>query len=222
MMGHLHSIGVPPDQIHFFPGHYHGDFDSTDAIIEAAVDDGFPEFDCDFYRSAAKIKHWKFEIIVHWNRARLYRQIIEEDMIVMVMIDDHILNIDFQFLNWIVKSLDTEYAPFYLLQLGWYIQPNHDEAWMMERGLRGQQYPEEDIVNGLVARGIRGPGNWVTVMSPRGAEILLNHIKNPVASIEAYFGVLSHPDQDKTGLFHFMNPVVSGAPMDWSEDSTVA
>ena len=219
MMGHLHTIGVDPNIIDFFPAKYHADFDSPEAIIAAAIADGFPEFGSERYEGISKWPHGKFELVCNWNHAAVLRKIIEDDRVALYMLDDYVLKIQFEYLRHVVNHLETNYPPFYLLQLGWWTSPSHEE-WMMSHGLVNRPYADEDIINGFIARGIGGCGDWVTVMSPKGAEILLDNIVNPSGSPpEYFFGTLSRPDRDKTGLFHFIKPIVDGVPVNWKEDS---
>ena len=83
MMGHLHTIGVETTDIHFFPAKYHADFDSPEAIIAAAIADGFPEFGSERYKGVSLEPHGKFELVAHWGMASMFRQVIEDDEIAL-------------------------------------------------------------------------------------------------------------------------------------------
>lgn len=219
MLGHLQTIGVPTDRIHFFPAKYHGDFESAEAILEEAKADGFPEFESDRYRDFCKKEDGKFAIACNWGMACIWRNIIEDNTTSICMIDDAFLTINFEYLAQVIDCLWNRYSPFYFLQLGWWVSSSTDR-WMMEFGLKHRPYAEEDIVNGFIAKGTGGFGNIATVATPEGAEILLNNLKDPFGhGNELIMGSLAHPDQDKTGMFHAIEPLATHMPVDWPQDS---
>ena len=137
----------------------------------------------------------------------------------LIMIDDIELDIKFKFLSHITAQLDENYSPFYFLQCGHWVNANADK-WMMRLGLNHRDYADEDIINGFIARGTGGHGNYATVVSPAGAEILLNNLKDPLGhEPENVMGFLAHPDQNQTGMFHFIEPIASYAKVTWWDDS---
>ena len=215
MIGHLHTIGVPPHVLHFLPAKYHADYESHEAIRKAAIADGFTVFENERWKNEPN----KFQIAYHWGWACILRQVIEDNSNALIMIDDRTLKIDFQYLNLIVNRLEEDYPPFYLLQLGWWIGPNGSE-WMMSLGLRGKRYKDEDLINGLIAKGTGGLGDFATVISPEGAQVIMDYLGSPLTgSIEWYLGYLGRPDQDKSGMFHFIQQMVDNAHVDWETDS---
>ena len=90
----------------------------------------------------------------------------------------------------------------------------------MALGVRDERYKDLDLVNGFIAKGTGGFGDFATVFSPAGAQIFLDYLDTPSAvSFEYYFGQLADPDRDKTGIFHFIHPMAKIAPVQWEQDS---
>ena len=76
-----------------------------------------------------------------------------------------------------------------------------------------------EIINGFIAKGFGGHGDWGTVVSQVGATRLLDAIHNGHEHTEGLFYKWSQADyKEKAGLFHFVRSKVDGARVNWGED----
>ena len=217
MMGHLHTIGVPPRRLHFVKAKYHADFNSAAEIREAAIADGFSFFK----RPRWQAFNYKYPLVFTWGYAGILRQIIEDDANALVLLDDRFLEIELRFLAEIVEYLEDNYPPFYMLQLQWWI-PAHGPEWQMSLAIKGERYKDDDLVSDLIAKGVGGCGDFANVYSPAGAQFLLDYLDNlrfNTAGLEWNLVKLLEPGTAKTGMFHFIRQMVHGPPVDWGDDA---
>ena len=215
MTGHLHTVGVPPSQLEFYPCEYHGDYESAESIIETAVSDGFDEFGNEQFKRWLSAPHAKFMLVRLWMNASVFRKVAASDVNTLVMIDDAVLYIKFSYLSHIVCNLCEDFPPFYCFQITHFINAN-DEKWMMKKGLNNYEPP--DILNGFVARGFGGMGNTALVLSPQGASIMLEDLLERACCTENQPADFMK-NRDIKGFFHALEPLASHAPVDWNEDS---
>ena len=202
-LGHLHTIGVDRNIIDVFRAEYGEDYESLNAIIDTAIADGFPEFK----NEKEKVeKDTKTRFSYRWNWCRMLRQICESDKITLILLDDRRITIDWQVLNWTIDNLVCHHSPFEILQMGWYFGDTYYDQSSL------------NIVNGIVAKGFNGFGDWGTVLSPESASKLLYHLLNTGLSPEYLFGKWGQFVGDDTGCFHLIRSEIKGALMDWKQD----
>lgn len=202
MMGHLETIGLHKDDVDFFPAQFGLDYASSDEIIAAAVADGFPNFE----KWDNRLK--RITIAYNWNWCAMLRKVIESDSVVLILLDDRMLKITWEMLCNNVRFLSENYSPFHILQMGWARTLTHDYL-----------YKPGEVINGFIAKGFGGFGDWGTVISPAGAVRLMEPIHNNRERGEGLFFKWSQADYaEKKGLFHFIYPQIDGTYIQWGED----
>ena len=200
--GHLETIGVPQDAVEFYPAIYGKDYESVRAVQEAADADGFHGLGRDLGNSPEEQNVYAY----NWTYSKIMRSIMESSSCAVIMIDDMMLSVTFDQLVASVEDIHRNAAPFYMLQIGW-------------KTLWSNEYPKREYVSGMVARGIKGHGEYAMVYNAEGAEIMLNLIdKHPMFYIERLLYNLSFPDQSTTGLFHFIDSKADVVDLDWEQN----
>ena len=209
MMGHLETKGVPQNQITFFEAKYGKDFDTPGDVTDAAIIDGFPNFE--------NFRDWGVNRAgrsYYWNWCRMLREIMQTGEIILILLDDKMLNINWGHLDSCVDWLCKHHSPFRILQVGWATLWKEDYGYVPGRILDG----------GFIAEGVRAHGDYATVLSPEGAQLLFNEIYYKHYSPEPLFYRLAQADCPHGGLFHLIKSKVSHAPvvdrgdMDFNEE----
>ena len=201
MAGHLETVGVREDEVRFFEAKYGKDYESLDAIIDAAISDGFPEFEQDRHQTETTTR-----LSYRWNWCRMMREIIKSGQIVLVLLDDRMLKIRWDHLCTTVNRLVHNHGPFDILQVGW-------SNWLGDNG-----YVPGQIVDGFIARGLRSLGDWGTVLSPSGAKKVLSETLETRRSPEVLFYRWCKADIPTVGFFHCIESQIRSAPIRWGED----
>ena len=203
-MGHLHTIGVHPNRVCIYEAKYGKDYESIDAIMEAAKADGFdfPDPDEDIHKTRFSYR---------WNWCRMLRDIIASGEMVLILIDDRMITIDWDLLNWCVRDLVENQPPFKILQMGWW------HSFDSQADAQRANSKKLEVVNGLAGKGFGGYGDFGTVVNAAGAQDLMNYIlgnRSPEFAAREYFQIHG----DEIGCFHLINSSIDNFSIDWGED----
>ena len=191
MLGHLETIGVPYEHLRFFEARYGRDYESPNAVINAATEDGF-----EGVKNRSK-KSSRTQLACHWNWCKILTEIIDSGIIVLILLDDRRLLIEWTELCRHVRELIENHQPFHVLQLG--------------SRCSGDQMPPtlNEPTDRLINKGIEGPGDYGTIVSPAGAQRILDAILDHMDT-EGMFFDWSERYSDQTGLFHFVKSIIGG------------
>ena len=167
-LGNLETLDYPVEtQLEFIPGiDYHTYNDDT--WMEAAADDGFPQF-----RALAAIgpPRSEYEGCITWGQMRIMRRIVEEQVTALVLEDDMLLQLRYPYLCEKLTRLyeNAPVAPEIIML--------HYAHW--EAPTRREVVPGTD---GFWVQGSRNSGNHANIYTPVGAQRVLDHCE-------------SHPDE---------------------------
>ena len=203
-LGHLHTIGVHPNQVCIYEAKYGEDYESMDAIMEAARADGF-----DFPDTDEEIHTTRFSY--RWNWCRMLRDIIASGEIVLILLDDRMITIDWDLLKWCVRDLVENHPPFKVLQMGWW------HCFDSQADAEHSNSKKLEVVNGLAGKGFFGYGDFGTVVNAAGAQDLFNHILAN-RSPEFLIGHYSEIHGDEIGCFHLLKSSIDNFSIGWGED----
>ena len=192
MLGHLETIGVPFHCVRIFEAHYGNDYETTHDVIDAAVADRF-----DFFSSWNDLKT-RTELAYCWNWCLILREIMELQIHAFILLDDRILTVTWETLCGFIEFLSASHPPFHILQVEWRYD---DDSMLYEIGKHGEP------VNEFIAKGTYMWGDFMTVVSPAGAERMYNSLKT-FPHTEGMFHEWQREGQDQTGLFHCMQPLI--------------
>ena len=197
-MGHLVTIGVPPDLIEFYPARYWKDYKSPETACRAAMRNGFPAFNQRFSQTRSLI-------VYHWNWCSVLRCILDENITALIMLDNQVLQIQFDILlnNLGIVAYDQ---PLDIVQCGW-------------RRLNQRKYKSSEIITGMIAKGTRGTGDFATVLKPEGAKLLFKAIHDEGKHSEGLFLDWVEKPPKKEGLYHFIESQTRFVPIDWGRDA---
>ena len=212
MLGHLltPSINVPLDRICFFEAHDGQDYDSPEAVIEAAVADGFPQFEAQFTKNDFGKNRWA----THWTYVACLREIAncpfqampEHALPYLFLVDDMRLQINFHQLEFVADLAMQLPGPFYVMQLYSYRWP-----WDIEPMTLG--------IDGFLQEGFGGRGDYGIVLTPEGAKILLEeHFKEPYDTLGTDFLKLSQPGTRRTGFYSCRKRLVDTSSWEFGND----
>ena len=210
MLGHLttSSVNVPQGIIRFFRANDGAAYESSEAVIEAAVADGF-----DQYAELGKRFNWgKSRWATDWSWCQAMRYIAnppypeDPERPILFLFDDMRLEYLFFTLQDVVKFLMERPSPFYALQLfcySWPWDPEPDNYWL----------------DGFVQEGFGGRGDYGLVLMPEGARRLLElHFEEPFDSVNNDLAILSRPGTRKTGFYSVRKSIVNTTTWDFPDD----
>ena len=209
MIGHLctHGIDVPTDRLHFFPANDGQVYETVDEVIEAAAADGFPH-----YKQIVREKPHigaKSRIATDWSWCQVMRYIAQShdsSRLVLFLYDDMRLKYDFYNLELVMQMLMERPVPFYALQLYCYSWP-----WDPE--------PENYWLDGFIQEGFGGRGDYGLVLSPDGAQRLLNfHFEDPFDTVNNDLAILSRFSERKIGFYSVRQNIVEVSPWYFEND----
>ena len=216
MIGHLLSpqIDVEEHHIRFFEAHDGQDYDSPEAVIEAAIADGFPQFEEQFAKNDFGQNRWA----THWTYAACLREIANcpyqempghseyAEIPYLFLVDDMRLLINFHQLEFVVDMAMQLPGPFYVMQLYSYRWP-----WDIEPMTLG--------IDGFLQEGFGGRGDYGIVLTPTGAQILLEeHFKEPYDTLGTDFLKLSRPGTRRTGFYSCRKRLVDTSSWEFGND----
>ena len=191
MLGHLETINVPYDRLCIFEAKDGNDYETTGDVIDAAVADGF-----DFF-SSWEVGQTRTQLAYKWNWCLMLREIMELQIHAFILLDDRILTVDWETLCSFIEFLNASHPPFHILQVEW---RHDDDSIPYEIGKHGEP------VNEFIAKGTYMWGDFMTVVSPAGAERMFNSLRiHP--NTEGMFHEWQNQGQDQTGLFHCIKPL---------------
>ena len=199
MEGHLETIGVPREKIHIFEAKNGNDYESPNAVIKAAIADGFEEFKNRNNRKA------RTQLAYHWNWCKILREIIELNLVALILLDDRMLIVDWNTLSINVRSL--RFRQLDVLQLDYIVH---------QRDLGNKNIIYESL-NDNIGKGIGGHGDYGTIVTPSGAQRILDAIFDD-QDTEGMFFIWKEAHTNPEGLYHFIVPLLMVAPTGLKND----
>ena len=215
MLGHLTTVTIkaPQDRIRFFPANDGRGYEDSQAVIDAAVADGFPQYrklgeEYDFNKS-----RWATD----WSWCQVMRYIANppeaeglrlETSIAptLFLFDDMRLKYNFYMMEHMVQMVMERPGPFHALQLHCYSWP-----WDPE--------PENYWLDGFVQEGFGGRGDYGLVLTPEGARRLLDfHFEDPFDTVNNDLAILSRPGERKTGFYSVRENIVDESEWGFEND----
>ena len=194
-LGQLLALGVPFYHIKFLDGVFYKDFKSGAEAKEAAKSDGFAFFR-DNWAKSDDDGEW-YSICIAWGICRMLREISRGPISLMIL-SDMLLQCPFPALDRCVHDI-VDKRVFHALQLLKIPDGGQfDSSWS---GF--QRRCDLEVVDGFQVN-----SDYATVVSPDGANRLLDEIsQQPWSGFAKLFELLSVPD-DKSGFFSTVEPVV--------------
>ena len=197
MQSNYQSRKVPRHAVKFHQGVYGLNYETSDAIIEAAIADGFTAYN--------QLRSFpRGDIACSWGTLRIFRYIIEEQAFPYGYYnqDDKLLMIDHADFEHIVSYLNDLPDTFLFLQMTY----NKKHA-LMTRRKRPLISPGSHI-----CQGIPGSGDSGLIMSKAGAQFLIDAFtENPHGGIEV---VIQNLDPNTPGTYGFADPTYAIASLD--------
>ena len=216
MIGHLVSPQIDAEQHHirFFEAHDGQNYKTDRDVIDAAVADGFPQFKDKFEIYEFGKNRWATD----WTYVSCLREIVncphqdkpnrEEYPLLpyLFLVDDMRLKICFRQLEFVVDLAMQLPGPFYALQLYSYRWP-----WDIEPMVLG--------IDGFLQEGFGGRGDYGIVMTPRGAEILLDeHFREPYDTLGTDLLKLSRLNERGCGFYSCRTRLVDTSSWEFGND----
>ena len=208
MLGALSSLNIRHDMVYRFIAHDGIAYESIDAVIKAAIADGFDYFDGYRWMTDQRRIAWC------WSWASVMRYVIQLDQTVMFLLDDQIPipGWTYERLCYLIDEADN-YNQMKMIQL------NADTT-----------VNSESAVTSMLGKGIsfKGGTDFGLILRPAGAEMLLDAQRIPVKD-----GAPPHDfpfkDLDRiyrqqfhfdcvTGVYHTIAPVVQPSNYPFSSD----
>lgn len=162
--GALRAKGVPLSKIHIWRANDDQDYEKTRHVCEAAIADGFPEFQVRLdngQHNVGNIAH----LTQSWNYCRFFRHLIDEQKTALLTHDDAMFGpeMTYEVLNEMVNCLQNRDEVFRYFTL-----------WMRWLDSEERSDPKPIPENPHVTRGIYIKGcDIAQVITPQGAEFLL-------------------------------------------------
>ena len=201
MLGVLQSLNFPLEIVRRLKAMDGKDYDSVQAVNEAAAADGFsyfldPDYQVEKYETTPPNK---FMVAANWSYARAWRSIAKYGEEVMLLIDDHqpIFGWDYYRFDRLVEHLRwVDKQKFRLLQLQPQPMPYIDALF------------NRPAFDSILRRDIGGVGDTGLIMNKAGAELLLElHPRYGIT--DKCLDILSQQDRDvQQGCWHTVEPLV--------------
>ena len=189
MLGALDTLGfyVPSDEIIRHINHNGLDYKDTKSVHEAAIADGFPEFDL-FHSKNRSHAAW------FWSYRCALRKMVELDKVVLLLIDDFMLRH-----GWTRNRLDVlvneiEDRGFRIIQL-------------TESGDLAQKTQNMPAVTSMLAEGLQGRTDFATILNAEGAALVLRiFAENPDCQPDEVYSIIRELGENDPemywGLYH--------------------
>jgi len=192
MLGNLQSMRVPHHTVRFHEGIYGLDYVSGEALVAAAMADGFPSFKVFEDRDRPR-----GDLACVWGTLRILRYIVSDAHhweFGYYNQDDKLLMLPHPRLEQLISHLDAQSEKFLLFQMTF----NERDAFL-------RRLPIAPVVpDGLIVPGIAGSGDSGLVVSKAGAAYLLDRFeKHPESGLEVLIGNL---DPDLSGAYSVLDP----------------
>ena len=173
-IGMLLSHNVFSDQIVPFSAPDAKEYGSSEAVIEAAIEDGFPHFEARLgdWLVQAKANDWDSgkpgDIACFWGLQRIYREIANSDGIALAMVDDYILPARLNVLDDMTRAARNNLN---IVQLAHWEDPNllAEGQPVCYMPWYPMPYPRDD----RLSIGIASAGDIGLILSREGAATLL-------------------------------------------------
>lgn len=188
------------------------DFPTREDVCLAAIDDGFSGFFS--YHLENKIDYIGYGMLIgSWSAMRMWRDIKDRGETAVAWLDDYALGVHYQTLENFVDELQP--APD-IIQLCWHYRPdlftpeNNRLPWPVKLPkLKGRKlYRRNDVMVGC-----EGTADWALVLSPLGAQWLLEHMEVvPYFNTESLVAAMWAENQHRNTVYSMManDPRVHG------------
>ena len=204
MLGWLASKGFQVRRNDFvipFPAHDGDDYDSPKAVANAAIADGFTHFQKVIDRIE---NHKQRDIAWQWSFCAVLRMIIARDEIFLYLIDDIYPLWDIKRLQYLTNEAARadgrrgEKNGIKIIQLATATRQTRRE-------------PAVEMYSSTLARGLSGREDLAAIISPSGAQLLLNaHQQDPGVSLSTFTQVYRKVERD--GLWHTLDDIIDRNP----------
>jgi hypothetical protein len=170
----LLSHNVFPEQIIPFSAPDAKEYGSSEAVIKAAIVDGFPHFEARLgdWLAEARANDWDSgkpgDIACFWGLQRIYREIANGEDIAIAMVDDFILPARMNVLNEMVSAVEKKLK---IIQLAHWENINLIAEGEPVRYM--SWYPSPHPKDSRISMGIASAGDVGLILSPEGAATLL-------------------------------------------------
>ena len=215
--GALVAAGTPIEKIKRWNAIPASDYKTPDALVDAAVKDGFPEFAC--------LEENKNLMIAaqFWSYCQMLRYITEKNIVAVILYDDrYILNWTqfshlYMFIAGVQADLETSETPidFHILQLEYYV----DKYLIHSQDFFSVQTTPEKYMRSYpriphILQGPLGASENAMLYTPEGAAFFLEKLfQNGISKVEIGLVALYElSEAERAGVWTCNYPVVSGVP----------
>ena len=207
-LGWLAKLDFPMNEtIIRFESHDGELFGSTDAVVNAAVADGFPHLEKERGNEKYRDVAWM------WTWSTALREIIEMDKIVLLLIDDTLPVWSWERLRSLVHHVSV-------LECG--SRDNRNAFKVIQ--LNKVSYPdrkarEVEIYDPILAKGVEGWSDFGTILNREGAQLLFDDIEDKGGLPPWSFFRFSRKTERISGLWHTLDDAVELVdPFPWGSD----
>ena len=196
-IGAMLANDVPLEKIHIHRGIDDRKFGNSNELIEAAITDGFPQFESYLNQDKAIAGFGQL-----WNYCRFWRNVVERDKTELLIQDDRRLG--YRYPKIIESIEDIIYSDnFHFLSL-----------WGHKGILRAEIKPHPS--NKYISEGVVGSGACVChIVSAQGAQWILENAVGHIPSIKYIFveWILYEKCQNQPGFYTLVNSPFSAVNM---------
>lgn len=196
-IGAMLANDVPLEKIHIHRGIDDRKFANSNELIEAAITDGFPQFESYLNQDKAIARFGQL-----WNYCRFWRNVVERDKTELLIQDDRRLR--YKYPKIIENIEDIIYSDnFHFLSL-----------WGYKGILRAEIKPHPS--NKYISEGVIGSGACVChIVSPQGAQWILENVVGYIPSFKhvSVEWVLLGKCQNQPGFYTLVNALFGASNM---------
>lgn len=186
-------------------------YENGDAVKEAAVADGFDYF-WGYDWTGARAIAWC------WSWARVMREIIRSDKITMFILDDMPPTPGWNYVRFCDLTKDA------MRDADW----DHFKILQLNPGMALKQ--DGKMINPMIGQGISGACDFGFVLSPVGAQLLLDAQRTPIYSDQGHpydlpttdirrFTTEEYPFDCLTGVYHSRSIAITTSKVQFSSDT---
>ena len=206
--GAMAATGFRPENLIRVIAKHKEDYPTRQILCDAAAADGFPEF---FGYQRDKIWPGYGHLVCSWSVMRCWRTIANSGETAIQLLDDYYLKKDISELQQLINDL----GDVQILQLAWHTR---DDVFFKDEYKLGLPYraeePERSQKSDHVYVGAaRGCSDWALVLSPEGAQLLLDYMRlQPYLNTECVITGLHFAFKEIRGIYSIVqnNPKVNG------------
>ena len=196
----MESINGPLPIMNRFRAHDGRDYESRDAIVEAASADGFRFFDQSWFGGK------RGSLAYIWSYFACLRMCVTSQKMTLILFDDRPLGQPVSKVNEILQKIDeNEKHPFRVLQLNWFNPLDLDQSVSHREPL---SYFED------YCSGFAGYGDQRNIYSPEGAQWMLDAMALLPVGPEEFTGFYSDCRYYLSGIYSYKyrkpNPWIKG------------